>query len=53
MFTGPSSPSLVPRPRMPPGEKRSGEQSRALAQEIRLGSPDRFSSWEGGVWGRD
>ena len=25
----------------------------ALAQEIRLGSPDRFSSWEGGVWGRD
>ena len=28
-------------------------QKRALAQEIRLGSPDRFSSWEGGVWGRD
>ena len=26
---------------------------RVLAQEIRLGSPDRFSSWEGGVWGRD
>ena len=26
---------------------------RPLAQEIRLGSPDRFSSWEGGVWGRD
>ena len=25
-------------------------QKRALAQEIRLGSPDRFSSWEGGVW---
>ena len=24
-----------------------------LAQEIRLGSQDRFSSWEGGVWGRD
>ena len=26
-FTSPS-PSLVPRPRVPPGEKRSGEQSR-------------------------
>ena len=25
----------------------------AKAQEIRLGSPDRFSSWEGGVWGQD
>ena len=24
-----------------------------LAQEIRLGSPDHFSSWEGVVWGRD
>ena len=22
-------------------------------QEIQLGSPDHFSSWEGGVWGRD
>ena len=28
-------------------------QKCALAQEIRLGSPDRFSSGEGGVWGRD
>ena len=26
---------------------------RPLAQEIWLGSPDCFSSWEGGVWGRD
>ena len=26
-------------------------QKGTLAQEIRLGSPDRFSSWEGGVWG--
>ena len=25
----------------------------ALPQEIRLGSPDRFISWEGKVWGRD
>ena len=25
-------------------------QKRELAQEIRLGSPDRFSSWEGGVF---
>jgi len=24
-----------------------------LAQEIRLGLPDCFSSWEGGVWRRD
>ena len=24
-----------------------------LAQEIRIGSPDCFSSWEGGVWGQD
>ena len=28
-------------------------QKHALAQEIRLGSPDRFSSWEGGVWWQD
>ena len=28
-------------------------QKGALAQEIRIGSPDCFSSWEGGVWGRD
>ena len=27
-------------------------QKCALAQEIRLGSPDRFSSGEGGVWAR-
>jgi len=26
---------------------------RPLAQEIWLGLPDCFSSWEGGVWGRD
>ena len=25
----------------------------ALAQQIQLGPPDCFSSWEGGVWGRD
>ena len=24
-----------------------------IAQEIQLGSPDHFSLWEGGVWGRD
>ena len=24
-----------------------------LAQEIRLGSLDRFSSWEGGVWAQN
>jgi len=28
-------------------------QKHVLAQEIWLGSPDHFSSWEGGVWGRD
>jgi len=28
-------------------------QKHALAQEIKLGSPDHFSSWEGGVWGWD
>ena len=28
-------------------------QKHALAQENRLGSPDRFSSCEGGVWAQD
>ena len=28
-------------------------QKLALVQEIRLGSPDCFSLWKGGVWGRD
>ena len=28
-------------------------QDHVLAQDTRLGSPDRFSSWEVGVWGQD
>ena len=30
-----------------------GDAECALAQEIQLGSPDRFPSQEGGVWGQD